>query len=507
MNKKIDSFELFQITKGTSIVFLGILIWGVVNYLFNMYLAQKLNPAVYGVYSVGLAIFNILGIICLLGLDQGLVRYIALYKGEENFQRIKGIIVSSLILVSVFTILISILLFIFSGYISENLFHKKELKEILRFFSAILPLFGVFSVFVFSFQGFRAVKYIVYTKNLFEPLTRFFFVAIFFLFGLKIIGVMLSHLLALILSVFLSYFFIKKIFPSFEKVSLHFEMKSILLFSFPLFLSKIFQIGIEKIDTLMLSYFKQIYKVGIYNASLQTAFIGSIILSSFNIMFAPIISDYYNRRKVKNLEKLFKGVTKQVFTFSLPVFLIIFLFSKEILSIWGKSFIEGTNCLKILTIGQLVNSFTGSVGFMLIMTGRVFLTLLNNLITFFLQIILCLILIPKYGILGAGISTAFSLIFVNLLRLFQVYFILKIHPYKLSFLKPFLAAIVTFFVLNFLRGYLLKNFSVMFTLIFSLFICVILYGTILFKLGIDEEEKEIILKIKSSLKSSHEKKV
>ena len=91
------------------------------------------------------------------------------------------------------------------------------------------------------------------------------------------------------------------------------------------------------------------------------------------------------------------------------------------LSIFGEDFIIGKNALLILLIGQSVSVMSGSVGFILQMTGKekifqniLFLALLVN-------IGLNILLIPTYGILGAAIASTISIVFWNLTSVVYIY--------------------------------------------------------------------------------------
>ena len=67
----------------------------------------------------------------------------------------------------------------------------------------------------------------------------------------------------------------------------------------------------------------------------------------------------------------------------------------------------------ILTIGQSVNAVSGSVGYILQMTGKEIV--FQNIVTasVMLNIILNIILIPLFGITGAAVASAASMIFWN----------------------------------------------------------------------------------------------
>ena len=165
-------------------------------------------------------------------------------------------------------------------------------------------------------------------------------------------------------------------------------------------------------------------------------------LSAFNMIFAPTISKLYGRNEKETLEKLFKTVTKWVFTLSFAVFLAIVLFAKPILSIFGQGFVIGAFALLILSFARLIDAGVGSVGYIIMMTGRPKINLFNSSLLCIITVIMNLLLIPKYGIIGAAIGTAFSIAIINILRLLEVYFFERIHPYQKSFIKPLASGIL-----------------------------------------------------------------
>ena len=95
--------------------------------------------------------------------------------------------------------------------------------------------------------------------------------------------------------------------------------------------------------------------------------------------------------------------------------------SELLLGIFGNEFIVGKTALLILLFGQIINILCGSVGYILMMTNKQ--EILRNIIIFsaFLNIILNILLIPKYGINGAAISSAISVAVWNIYSLIYIY--------------------------------------------------------------------------------------
>jgi len=96
------------------------------------------------------------------------------------------------------------------------------------------------------------------------------------------------------------------------------------------------------------------------------------------------------------------------------------IFPKEILTLFGDEFDEAAIYLQILAIGQFINAITGSVGYLLSMSGNEKDLRNSSIISGLLVITLSLILVPKFNGLGAAIAVAISIAMQNLLAVHWV---------------------------------------------------------------------------------------
>jgi O-antigen/teichoic acid export membrane protein len=178
------------------------------------------------------------------------------------------------------------------------------------------------------------------------------------------------------------------------------------------------------------------------------------------------------------------------------------------MGIFGQGFVAGALVLILLGGGELVNAGAGSVAYILMMTGRSKIILLNSSILCVLNISLNYMLIPRYGIIGAGIATGLSIALIYILRLAEVYYFLKIHPYKLTFLKPCAAGFLSFFLFYFITTKL-SPITIFNSAILALFF-ISLYFFLIYLLKLDEEDKYIlksayqkIINLKSRISSKY----
>tara|TARA_B100001741_G_C16193493_1_gene432539 strand:- start:27 stop:578 length:552 start_codon:yes stop_codon:yes gene_type:complete len=163
------------------------------------------------------------------------------------------------------------------------------------------------------------------------------------------------------------------------------------------------------------------YEVGLYNVAVRVSLITSITLTAINSITAPKISETFNSGRIEAFKSVVKESTKTIFLSTLPIIGVIFLFPDLILSLFGKDFLLAKTSLFILAFSQIINSMSGSVAIILNMTGKekVFRNII--FVALVINILLNLLLIPKFGIEGAAIASASSLIFWNLYSVYYVY--------------------------------------------------------------------------------------
>jgi O-antigen/teichoic acid export membrane protein len=137
---------------------------------------------------------------------------------------------------------------------------------------------------------------------------------------------------------------------------------------------------------------------------------------------------------------MYQVVNKWIITLSLPLFFVAILFCKSLLQLSGASFVGAWPLLVVSAIGSMVNAATGSVGYMLLMTGHQKVSFFNSSLSVILNIILGVLLIPRFGAMGTALGTTITLVLMNIIRFFEVHFLLKLYPYNRDVLKPLGAA-------------------------------------------------------------------
>jgi len=497
----VHNQEISTIIRGAGIAFSGTIIGTGLKYFFELLIARQLGPQLFGIFFIGFSLYKILERLSTFGLHSGVLRYVSIYLANKDLKRVKGTIIISIKTVLFISLFIVTLIIVFSNKISTIIFQEIKLTKILYIFAVAVIFTAITEILVHTTLAFKTTKYKVIIRMLFEPGLRILLTVIAIILGIELIGVTAIFTISIILGTGLAVVFLVKLFPEIlnKNIKPIFETRAIFGFSWPLFFVGFFNLIIFQVNILFLGAFRESHEVGVYGAAFRSAFLIPIILESFNMIFAPIISELFIKSELKKLESLFKIVTKWIFAIGFPLFLLLVFNSNQILALWGKDYIRGANCLIILCVGQIVNCSVGSVGYMITMIGRSKLNLYNVIGILCLNIVLNLILTPKYGIVGAALSASISLILLNLVRLLEVYWILKIHPYKKEFLKPLGAGVLSLLFVYFGMSLVhIKANSLLIPFI-NVLIFVIVYVLLLYLFGFEEEDMMIINKIKGKL--------
>jgi O-antigen/teichoic acid export membrane protein len=169
----------------------------------------------------------------------------------------------------------------------------------------------------------------------------------------------------------------------------------------------------DRADVIMLGILRDSAAIGVYSVAARGAMLIGFVLGAVHTALAPSLSRHFTNGDLQRLRTIMRQSTGLVFASSVPVALVLLVFGKQFLSIFGAEFVQGYAVLVILSAAQLINAATGPVGQLLNMTGHEKDTAMTVGVSAALNIGLNLALIPQWGPVGAAAATACSVAFWN----------------------------------------------------------------------------------------------
>jgi O-antigen/teichoic acid export membrane protein len=167
-------------------------------------------------------------------------------------------------------------------------------------------------------------------------------------------------------------------------------------------------------DVLMLGSMRSDAEVGTYNTAFKLATLANFPIMAVSAYAAPKFSEWLGKDGNKVFEQLVKQSSKLAMAGSLPIILILVLFPKSLLGVFGDEFRVAELLIYILMLGQIINSATGLGGDVLQMTGHHRLFSRIIVLAAVINIGLNALLIPTYGYNGAALASVVSLSFWKL---------------------------------------------------------------------------------------------
>ena len=419
-------------------LFIGSIGSRLLGFLVTVYLARILDVSGFGKISFALAIFSYGVILTNPGLLLLGTREVA-KKKEKIGEYLPTIVVLRLLLaLFAFLLILSLLIFL----------PKSQDTKVLIFFYSLSLLAQVF-LLEWLYQGIEEMEYIGISRlSVF-----FFYLPLVFLFvkdSQKILWVPLFWLIGnIVASLFLMFIFWKR----FGTIRLRFNpslLLPLLRKSLPLGLAAIMIQIYLYFDTLLLGFFKGDESVGWYNSAYKLVFFVLLLDRVFTETIFPLIARYYIE-SIEKLKRLLVRYVKLIIALVLPIGVGGTLLASPIMNlVYGPRYEDGVFVFQILIWAVSLSSVNSVYGYGLIGCNREKSYTFAVTIGTIANILLNLLLIPRFGLVGAAWVKLFSEGIIFTLMVIQFEKIVQIQFWK-YIPKPFLAAISMGVLIHLLR--------------------------------------------------------
>lgn len=385
--------------------FIGKGAYSIFTLLFTFICAKLYGAEVLGEFTFAFTIITILAIFSTMGLDNGLIYSLA---NTDNRQVSFGFLLN---------FLLSIVLIIVVYWLNDN-----------SYLNLMLPVVWLYSLELLFFSLYRhegKFKQYYIINGFLGMFIRVILVVIFYFTLGKDSTSLLYALIISLVVVNLLYF--KEYKRMFGKI--YFE-KTLIYMSLPLLLTNVTALLIGKMDILMLKFFSTTSSVGIFQVILQITGIIAVVLSIFISVLAPRFAKLFKDSNIKELKELYIRSSRILLIIGLTFSSIIILFSEKILLIFGREFIVGKYALIFMCIGQFINVAVGAVWTLMAMSGKPKFQMYANLCALIANFLMNFLLIPIYGISGAGFASMFTIALTNIIGYIVVKKMYNINVFK-----------------------------------------------------------------------------
>jgi O-antigen/teichoic acid export membrane protein len=382
----------------------------------------------YGAYIYAISLVGVLSMIALLGMDKLLVREVASFVTHRKWNKLKGIVSRANQLVFATSVAVCAIAYLVARSIEQSA--DKAMVSAFLVAIILLPLTTLMHVRKSIMQGLQRFLSSQVADFLIQPLIMFLLVVIVYFNLEPSLSSNYAVLLYVVATSFAfivgSYLLFRSMPTEVKQISPYFNTRQWMTSAMPMLLISGCTIINSYADIVMLSTIVGAREAGIYAICTKIAGLITFVLFAVNTAFSPILAKIYAQRDMRKLQN---GVTKSAVAAligSLPIAICIMVFGQLILKVFGPEFVDGYSALLILSVGQLINCAAGSVAVILTMTKYERDAAFGIAIASIVNVVLNSTLIPIWGMEGAAVATASSMILWNALLIWFVWNCLRI---------------------------------------------------------------------------------
>lgn len=438
-----DSNATFRaLFKGTGIIFLGTVFELGFSFLSQVLVARLFGKVDFGAISLGVTVLTFATTFSILGLNRGIGRNFVRYDSDADR---RGVIVSAIQMAVPTGVVVGGAIAVFAPVIATRAFGDPSVGPILRIMGLTVPVLVFFRLCIGAIQAAKLSREKVVAQHLTIPVTRFALVAVVLLAGIDILGIAFAYAFAYVAAACVGLYYIYQhtpLFASIEATPLHGKL---LRFSWPLIISATMTKILSDIDTFLLgvSPAASLGDIGVYRVIYPIASLLPLVLSSTGFLFLPVVSELQSEGETERMKRVYQVVTKWAVIATVPLFFAIMFSPSTVISLtFGPEYVEGATTLRVLSFAFFLPLILGPNSDMLTATGETRLVMFSDVVAAILNVVLNLLLIPRYSYLGAGIATTIAYAVQNVLYSAQVYRKTGIHPFTVSLFKPTTASFV-----------------------------------------------------------------
>ena len=249
---------------------------------------------------------------------------------------------------------------------------------------------------------------------------------------------------------------------------------------------------VTRLDMMMIGSLLDLEQVAFYTVAF---FIGNAIKvpgKSIATISTPLLAKAWENQNMKEIQILYAKSSINQLIIGGVFFLCVWINIDDIFSLLPLKFQGGKWVVFYIGLSQLFNIASGVNGAIIVNSKYYKYDLYTNILLVGITIASNLILIPKYGIDGAAMATAISVLIFNLIRLVLIKVKMNMHPFSLNSLKT----IIVLFVIYYLHQYLPKSTIVLIDIFWKSSITIMIYIPLVLWLNLSEDMTAIISDLK-----------
>ena len=426
LNKNVEQKEpeadnLTVGARGGAIAF-GLKIFAtLLGFLNQIVLARVLGAGGIGEVILAVTIVRISTQIAKFGMEEAMMKFVPIYSEQNNKEQLSGAISFALKFSLLFSLAFMFLIIGTSKFLAITVFHSEGLLKLLPVIALSIPAWVVRDVIGGILKGYKDILRSLIPEMLISPVFRLLIFLLLIIMEASPLYAIIAVVAGEALAVMVSIIFLKRRIGELKPFKKKCEHKKVLEVAYAVIFTSMSVLLYTQADIWIIGMYMPSEAVGIYGIAAKLVLLVYFPMLAFTAIIPPLISSVYSAGNKEELEKIVAESTRWILSMALPIILILLFEGKLILEYaYGQEFTAGYAALVILIMGQLVKAGAGLIGGILQMTGGHRIYMKVNIVWGIINIVLNILLVPRFGMIGAAAATAFSLSMIDVICIFII---------------------------------------------------------------------------------------
>ncbi|MCC7076093.1 MAG: oligosaccharide flippase family protein [Acidimicrobiia bacterium] len=433
-----DHEHVRAVARGGTLNLVGNIIYGAANFVLLAIVTNGLGAETAGAFIVAVAAFNILSKIAELGASTGLIRFVSRERalGQVHLMETTTLAVSALVFA--WGTILAIALWIAAPGLAEIFGRGGDVEtvtDLLRLLAPFLPFSALYSVIIQGTRGFDTMVPQICVEKIGKACAQPIAVPIVIALGGGVVGAAYAWAGVIAAATLPAVIWYSKLLRRARSASPETpdgtswisHLREFWKFAIPRAFGQTFQVAVLWLDTLLVAAFLSAEDAGIYAAGSRYLLIGTFTAEAIMQVVGPRVSGLLTLGRRRDAESVARSATAWQAGLTWPIYIVVIFFAVPLLRIFGSEFVAAQAALIWLSAGMLAASVFGPADSVILMSGRSALSMLNAGTSLAVNIGANLLLIPRFGIVGAGMAWSLSLVASGLLPSIQARLALHIN--------------------------------------------------------------------------------
>ena len=426
-----------KVLKGGALFTGGTLAATALQFVAGIIVIRIVERNEYGLISLGTTGVTILTILSLLGFKTAVPRFLAKYRAQGSHAVADKVAGTALLSAAALSTIFAVAIYWQASLVAQ-LFNKPGLAMVLEVLAAMLPAMVMIETLSTVFQGIEDARAKVLFQDLALNFFRLAFLAPVAIAGLGFDSILWVYVASAWTTLILYAIYALRVMRGTFRPRLSWSVaRDLIWFSFPLLGVSIMANVMTWVAVLSLGYMQTASELGRFSAPMRLATVIPIPLVGMNFLFLPVVTKIVEQGSRQQVMELYRSTTKWSFLVTLPLLAYFIIDAQFVVTLLlGDAYQDSENILRVLAVGFAVNAFTGPNSATLVAYGDTRTPFMVAMMAAVIAVLLCLVLIPNYGALGAAFGTSVARASSNLLLSAVLFIRFRIHPFTDAYLKP-----------------------------------------------------------------------